>query len=64
VCGQLEVTVYWNDRRRSVGMHRKALYGVGKRPDDQRRSSAVLKGAMNLTRCLEIETGGWRRLFP
>jgi len=31
---------------------------LGKHPYDQRRSSAVLKGAMNLTRCLEIETRG------
>jgi len=44
-------------------MHRKALYELGKRPYDQRRSSAVLKGAMNLTRYLEIETRCWRRLF-
>lgn len=43
--------------------HRKALYEIGKRPYNQIRSSDVLKGAMNLTMCLEIETGGWRRLF-
>jgi hypothetical protein len=30
-------------------MYRKALYELGKRPYDQRRSSAFLKGAMNLT---------------
>ena len=55
MCGQLEgqdICRMNRYRYRTV----RAQKWLGKRPYDQRRSSAVRRGALDLTRCLEMKT--------
>jgi hypothetical protein len=53
----------WNDRRRSVECTVRHCPGSANARMIKQGLVVVLKRAMNLTRCLEIETTGWRRLF-